>query len=172
MGFESRCRQGEAAKKRLIKYLETKGYTVARVGQEDFKDKIALRFDYSLTALQVRHMPDLLCSKDTLPSSFRIEVKSTRKIYQKESHPNFSIETASLDICKMMAETVLVAIVWENKPNEFYAIWAENVQPHYREETLEDKPWVYQGSNTPMCLVYKSDIPSIDEFLDYLVGDF
>ena len=128
--FEDRVKIGDNATARLVKRLEQHGLIVTKTGQEYvLKSGVhpIIRFQRNFTAEFARHFPDLLCAAPNL-EPFYAEAKATSEKYWEG--PNFSVETASLDICQFLDRNgVHIAIFFENRPDEFYADWAKNIKP-------------------------------------------
>lgn len=164
--FKKRIKQGRSAEKRCIEFLEKYGFRIVKTGQENLdKDLKHLRHNRTLTSEFARHIPDILCSLDD-KEPFYVEIKSTSKKYWDRD--NFSIETASLDICQLLTKAgIKVAIVWENKPNEFFMEWAQIINPFVRGYDVKKSA----GSRTPYSLIDKCDILTINEFLENTKDD-
>jgi len=166
--FAQRKKDGKEATKRLVTRLEDSGLVIAATGQERLLNSLhhLIRFQYDRTSSFAKHFPDLFCViHQSEPFSFYAEVKSTSK--EHWDGPNFSVETASLAVCQFLDRRgIHTALFFENRPNEFYAAWAQNVKS-FKHLGL-DETQSCQGSRTPMSLVRKDTLLSIEEFLTAL----
>lgn len=148
---------------RLLTFLRNRGFSVCPTGQEhwlnpEFHQQIR-HIHNDETVDLIRYFPDLVVyHEDT--GCFLLQAKSTTPEYYNGE--NFSIETTCLRVDKNLQQVgIRVLVVFENHPSEFYAAWANEIQPVF--ETAETRG--FKGSRTPTSLVKKDSIPKLESKL-------
>lgn len=161
--MQDRIKISEPSISRLVSFLKDKGFTVCRAGQENWlspKLHEQIRYIHENTTIDlIRYFPDLVVYRIDM-ECFLVQAKSTTPKYYDGD--NFSIETACLAVDKKLSDIrVRVLVVFENRPNEFYGEWANEIKPIY--ETT--KTSAFNGSRTPMSLVRKASVPELNSKL-------
>jgi len=148
--------------RRLTEFLKSKGFFVSSTGQENWLTPELheqIRYIHGDNTVDlIRYFPDFVVYRNR--NCFFVQAKATTPEYYDGK--NFSIETACLTIDKKLASIgIRVLVIFENRPNEFYGAWANEIEPFF--ET--DKTASYKGSKTPMSLVAKSSISELERIL-------
>jgi hypothetical protein len=165
MTFEKRFQLGLKWEKEVKKRLESLGFLVNEYGQgaqlePTFQD--AIRFmNYNMTAKFIRYLPDwVVAIKNKL--CFLIEAKSE----MRTDTENYSYELASYDIgMKLHSINVDVIVIFL----EWRADFVYNLRFHkkFNDSSLLSH---IKGSRTPFGLVYKSTVPTFDDFFDEILN--
>lgn len=152
---DNRFLQAGNCQVRLLSMLRKLGFIATTIGQEVWLDKSIhshirhIHDDFTIAL--IRYFPDIFCLQDDI-GAFLIQSKSTSPNYYDK--PNFSIETASLDVDISLAKIgVRIIVVFENRPNEFYFDSVGRLKNKVHFYTTDTSQ--FQGSTTPMSLIAK-----------------
>lgn len=159
MTFKKRLQLGKKWEDNVKERLESIGFLVNKYGQgvqiePIFRDAIRPMND-NITAKFVRYLPDwIIVIKNNL--CFLVEAKSEIRTDTK----NYSYELASYDIGMCLHSINIDVIVVFS---EWRADFIYNIQFNKKFDDLSLLAHV-KGSRTPFGLIYKSSIPTFDNF--------
>ena len=167
---KNRFSLGSMAAHRLMRYFGQLKMITCKMGQENWLDSdlhYCIRGIHdSVTVDYIRFKPDLVAFHPDF-GCFCIEVKATSERHWYS--PNFAIETKSLQTLKLLSKMgILILLVWENQPNQFYGVWIDENQPPIFKQFSIKQSRTFEGSGTPMTLVRKRSVPSLHDLFSHL----
>lgn len=102
---------------------------------------------------------------------FFVIARSTSEEHQGTKSLNFSIETASLEFCKLLMVTGLhILIVFGDRPHELFAEWVNKIEIEKELSHSEMKRMFPNGDGTPTALIRKKSIPPLNEKLKTILS--